>query len=49
MRLRPGIVGEAGERAIYITSFDRAYQGKGTGEHGLFRGLKKCFVEGDVM
>ena len=25
------------------------YQGKGTGEHGLFRGLKKCFVEGDVM
>jgi Transposase DDE domain len=28
-----------------------AYQGKGkgTGEHGLFRGLKGCFVEGDVM
>ena len=25
------------------------YQGKGTGEHGLFRGLKECFVEGDVM
>ena len=25
------------------------YQGKGTGEHGLFRGLKDCFVEGDVM
>ena len=25
------------------------YQGKGTGEHGLFRGLKSCFVEGDVM
>ena len=25
------------------------YQGKGTGEHGLFRGLKRCFVEGDVM
>ena len=26
-----------------------AYQGKGTGEHGLFRGLKGSFVEGDVM
>ena len=25
------------------------YQGKGTGEHGLFRRLKRCFVEGDVM
>jgi len=25
------------------------YQGKGTGEHGLFRGLKECFVEGDVI
>jgi len=25
------------------------YQGKGTGEHGLFRGLKRCFVAGDVM
>ncbi|HDO33693.1 MAG TPA: IS4 family transposase, partial [Chromatiales bacterium] len=25
------------------------YQGKGTGEHGLFRGLKACFVAGDVM
>ena len=25
------------------------YQGKGTGEHGLFRGLRQCFVEGDVM
>ena len=25
------------------------YQGKGTGEHGLFRELKECFVEGDVM
>ena len=25
------------------------YQGKGTGEHGLFRGLKRCFVDGDVM
>ena len=25
------------------------YQGKGTGEHGLFRELKRCFVEGDVM
>ncbi|MEK7759573.1 MAG: IS4 family transposase, partial [Pseudomonadota bacterium] len=25
------------------------YQGKGTGEHGLFRGLRRCFVEGDVM
>jgi hypothetical protein len=25
------------------------YQGKGTGEHGLFRGLKRGFVEGDVM
>jgi len=25
------------------------YQGKGTGEHGLFRKLKACFVEGDVM
>ena len=25
------------------------YQGKGTGEHGLFRGLKRCFVEGVVM
>jgi hypothetical protein len=27
----------------------RAYQGKGTGEHGLFRELKECFIEGDVM
>ena len=26
-----------------------AYQGKGTGEHGQFRGLKASFVEGDVM
>jgi hypothetical protein len=26
-----------------------AYQGKGTGEHGLFRGLTEAFVEGDVM
>ena len=26
-----------------------SYQGKGTGEHGLFRRLKRCFVEGDVM
>jgi hypothetical protein len=25
------------------------YQGKGTGEYGLFRELKACFVEGDVM
>ncbi len=25
------------------------YQGKGTGEHGLFRGLKGAFVEGDIM
>jgi hypothetical protein len=25
------------------------YQGKGTGEHGLFRGLRACFVAGDVM
>jgi hypothetical protein len=25
------------------------YQGKGTGEHGLFRVLKACFVAGDVM
>ena len=25
------------------------YQGKGTGEHGLFRGLRRGFVEGDVM
>jgi len=25
------------------------YQGKGTGEHGLFRELRECFVEGDVM
>lgn len=25
------------------------YQGKGTGEHALFRELLKCFVEGDVM
>ena len=25
------------------------YQGKGTGEHGLFRELKRCFVEGDVI
>jgi len=25
------------------------YQGKGTGEHGLFRALKRGFVEGDVM
>ncbi len=24
-------------------------QGKGTGEHGLFRGLRECFVAGDVM
>lgn len=26
-----------------------AYQGKGTGEHGLFRGLNGSFIEGDVM
>jgi hypothetical protein len=26
-----------------------AYQGKGTGEHGLFRRLIDCFVAGDVM
>jgi hypothetical protein len=26
-----------------------AYQGKGTGEHGLFRGLTGSFIEGDVM
>lgn len=26
-----------------------ACKGKGTGEHGLFRGLKECFVAGDVM
>jgi hypothetical protein len=26
-----------------------AYKGKGTGEHGLFRELHACFVEGDVM
>ena len=26
-----------------------AYQGKGTGEHGLFRQLHECFVAGDVM
>lgn len=26
-----------------------ACQGKGTGEHGLFRGLHDCFVAGDVM
>ncbi len=25
------------------------YQGKGTGEHGLFRELMRCFVEGDIM
>lgn len=25
------------------------YKGKGTGEHGLFRELRGCFVEGDVM
>jgi hypothetical protein len=25
------------------------YRGKGTGEHGLFRELKECFVAGDVM
>jgi hypothetical protein len=25
------------------------YKGKGTGEHGLFRGLKDSFVEGDIM
>ncbi len=25
------------------------YRGKGTGEHGLFRGLWECFVAGDVM
>ena len=25
------------------------YHGKGTGEHGLFRGLRRCFSEGDVM
>lgn len=25
------------------------YKGKGTGEHGLFRGLRDCFVGGDVM
>ena len=27
----------------------RAYHGKGTGEHGVFRGLKASFVEGDIM
>ena len=35
-----------------LTNTDAAigpYQGKGTGEHGLFRGLRRCFVEGDVM
>jgi hypothetical protein len=26
-----------------------AYQGKGTGEHGLFRELRECFVADDVM
>lgn len=26
-----------------------AYKGKGSGEHGLFRELLGCFVEGDVM
>ena len=26
-----------------------AYQGKGTGEHGLFRELQEAFVEGDMM
>jgi hypothetical protein len=26
-----------------------AYQGKGTGEHGLFRRLMECFFAGDVM
>ena len=26
-----------------------AYQGKGTGEHSLFRQLESCFDEGDVM
>jgi hypothetical protein len=26
-----------------------AYKGKGTGEHGLFRELLECFVEGDVV
>jgi len=26
-----------------------AYQGKGTGEYGLFRGLKDSFVDGDIM
>jgi hypothetical protein len=26
-----------------------AHKGKGTGEHGLFRGLHECFVPGDVM
>jgi hypothetical protein len=26
-----------------------AYQGKGSGEHGLFRGLQESFVAGDVM
>jgi putative transposase len=25
------------------------YKGKGTAEHGLFRELRGCFVEGDVM
>ena len=25
------------------------YQGKDTGEHGLFRGLKRCFYDGYVM
>lgn len=25
------------------------YKGKGTGEYGLFRELRNCFVEGDVM
>ena len=26
-----------------------AYKGKGTGEYGLFRGLKDTFVDGDIM
>jgi hypothetical protein len=26
-----------------------SYQGKGTGEHGLFRGIRDVFVKGDVM
>lgn len=34
--------------AVLAAAID-AYKGKGTGEHGLFRRIKDCFVKDDVM